>query len=158
MLKEACSQGYPESAICVQRFDDSLNSAIRITYRISLRSSSLPRQDRKILRRCMSRSPYKPQAPSVWTRSPCYGRSPWPTNSGRGRAPDALPPRSGQVEAIEVHHLGPCTDKVMHKRLPGVVTCIDLRQGPELRVRTENQIDAGAGPLDLVGRAVASLE
>ena len=29
------------SAICVQRFDDSLNSAIRITYRISLRSSSL---------------------------------------------------------------------------------------------------------------------
>ena len=41
ILREACSQGYPESAICVQRFDDSLNSAIRITYRISLRSSSL---------------------------------------------------------------------------------------------------------------------
>ena len=29
-------------AMCVQRFDDSLNSAIRITYRISLRSSSMP--------------------------------------------------------------------------------------------------------------------
>jgi hypothetical protein len=28
-------------AICVQRFDDSRNSAIHITYRISLRSSSL---------------------------------------------------------------------------------------------------------------------
>ena len=28
-------------AICVQRLDDSRNSAIRITYRISLRSSSL---------------------------------------------------------------------------------------------------------------------
>jgi hypothetical protein len=41
ILNEACSQAYPESAICVQRFDDSLNSAIRITYRISLRSSSL---------------------------------------------------------------------------------------------------------------------
>jgi hypothetical protein len=41
MLREACSQAYPESAICVQRFDDSLNSAIRITYRILLRSSSL---------------------------------------------------------------------------------------------------------------------
>jgi hypothetical protein len=41
ILKEACSQVYPESAICVQRLDDSLNSAIRITYRISLRSSSL---------------------------------------------------------------------------------------------------------------------
>ena len=33
--------GIPESAMCVQRFDDSLNSAIHITYRISLRSSSL---------------------------------------------------------------------------------------------------------------------
>ena len=33
--------GRPKSAICVQRFDDSLNSAIHITYRISLRSSSM---------------------------------------------------------------------------------------------------------------------
>jgi len=32
---------YPKTAICVQRFDDSLNSAIRMTYRISLRSSSV---------------------------------------------------------------------------------------------------------------------
>ena len=29
------------SAICVQRFDDSRNSAIHITYRSSLRSSSM---------------------------------------------------------------------------------------------------------------------
>ena len=29
------------SAMCVQSFDDSLNSAIHTTYRISLRSSSL---------------------------------------------------------------------------------------------------------------------
>jgi hypothetical protein len=34
-------QGEPSSAMCVQSFDDSLNSAIHITYRISLRSSSL---------------------------------------------------------------------------------------------------------------------
>ena len=34
--------GIPEGAICVQKFDDSLNSAIHITYRISLRSSSMP--------------------------------------------------------------------------------------------------------------------
>ena len=33
--------GIPKSAICVQRFDDSRNSAIHITYRISLRSSSM---------------------------------------------------------------------------------------------------------------------
>ena len=40
-LEEVCFQPEAESAICVQRFDDSLNSAIRTTYRISLRSSSL---------------------------------------------------------------------------------------------------------------------
>ena len=40
-LKEACLWRVVISAMCVQRFDDSLNSAIRITYRISLRSSSL---------------------------------------------------------------------------------------------------------------------
>jgi hypothetical protein len=34
--------GIPKGAMCVQRFDDSRNSAIRITYRISLRSSSMP--------------------------------------------------------------------------------------------------------------------
>ena len=33
--------GEPGGAICVQSLDDSLNSAIRTTYRISLRSSSL---------------------------------------------------------------------------------------------------------------------
>ena len=33
--------GMPKSAICVQRFDDSLNSAIHITYRSLLRSSSI---------------------------------------------------------------------------------------------------------------------
>jgi hypothetical protein len=33
--------GIPEGAICVQKFDDSQNSAIHITYRILLRSSSM---------------------------------------------------------------------------------------------------------------------
>lgn len=34
--------GVPAAARCVQRFDGSLNSAIHTTYRISLRSSSMP--------------------------------------------------------------------------------------------------------------------
>ena len=34
--------GIPGGAMCVQRLDDSLNSAIHISYRISLRSSSMP--------------------------------------------------------------------------------------------------------------------
>src|SRR5271163_1315973 len=42
--------GIPKGAICVRRFDDSLNSAIRITYRISLRSSSLPEPRYPLLR------------------------------------------------------------------------------------------------------------
>ena len=33
--------GIPKSAMCVQRFDDSRNSAIHNTYRVSLRSSSI---------------------------------------------------------------------------------------------------------------------
>ena len=40
-LIHTCSQECPGSARCVQSFDDSLDSAIRITYRISLRSSSM---------------------------------------------------------------------------------------------------------------------
>ena len=40
-LEETCVRAEPGCAICVQRVDDSLNSAIRTTYRISLRSSSL---------------------------------------------------------------------------------------------------------------------
>ena len=40
-LEDTCSQAELASAICVQDFDDSLNSAIRIKYHVSLRSSSL---------------------------------------------------------------------------------------------------------------------
>ena len=40
-LRQACCQEFPDSAICVQNFNDSRGIAIRMTYRISLRSSSL---------------------------------------------------------------------------------------------------------------------
>ena len=53
-LKEAYSVPRHTSAICVQSFDDSLNSAIHITYRISLRSSSL-REPRYPLLRVLDR-------------------------------------------------------------------------------------------------------
>jgi hypothetical protein len=35
-------RGMPRGAMCVQRLDDSLKSAIHTSYRISLRSSSMP--------------------------------------------------------------------------------------------------------------------
>ena len=40
-LRQACYRENPGSAMCVQSFNDSRGFAIRITYRISLRSSSL---------------------------------------------------------------------------------------------------------------------
>ena len=40
-LRQAFSQEKPRSAMCVENFYDSRGLAIRITYRISLRSSSL---------------------------------------------------------------------------------------------------------------------
>ena len=48
-LREACS-GFPQSASCVQKFDVSRESAIRITYRISLRSSSMQEPRYPLLR------------------------------------------------------------------------------------------------------------
>ena len=46
--------GIPESAVCVRSFDDSLSSAIRKTYRSSLRSSSM-REPRYPLLRVVQR-------------------------------------------------------------------------------------------------------
>ena len=40
-LRKVCHQVEPGGAMCIQNFDDSRGPAIRITYRISLRSSSL---------------------------------------------------------------------------------------------------------------------
>ena len=56
--------------------------------------------------------------------------------------------RSREVEAIEVHHLVPGRYKVMHKLLLRVRACIDFSQGTELGVRTEDEIDTGARPLE----------
>jgi hypothetical protein len=50
----------PEGAMCVQKFDDSRNSAIRITYRISLRSSSMPEPRDPLLKVLVSAPARKP--------------------------------------------------------------------------------------------------
>ena len=79
-------------------------------------------------------------------------RSKWLENPGRlvteglaqRRQPSKiLPRRSGEVEAIEVHHLGPRRHEVFHELLLGVRTRIDFGKGAQLCVRTENQVDAG---------------
>src|SRR5271166_439032 len=65
--------------------------------------------------------------------------------------------RSGEVEAIKVHHLGPRRHEVFHKLLLRVRARIDFREGAQLRVRAEDQVDTGAGPLDLVRLPVTPL-
>src|SRR5260221_4470091 len=63
----------------------------------------------------------------------------------------------GKVVAIKVHHLVPRRHEVFYKRLLRVVTCIDFRYCSELGVRTEDKVDTGASPLDLVGLPIAPL-
>ncbi|MBW2489129.1 MAG: hypothetical protein JRE72_17035, partial [Deltaproteobacteria bacterium] len=59
--------------------------------------------------------------------------------------------RSDEVEAVKVHYLVPRRNEVVQELLLGVFTSVDFRQGPELGVRTKDQVDTGAGPL-LLGR------
>src|SRR5450755_231682 len=60
----------------------------------------------------------------------------------QARKSDTSPPTSGKIVAIEVHDLGPRSREVLHERFLRVVRRIDFRECPELRVRTEEEIDA----------------
>src|SRR5271169_5418318 len=66
-------------------------------------------------------------------------------------------PNSGKVVAIKVRYLVPRSREVLHKRLLRVVRRIDFCDCSELGVRTEEEIDARAGPLDFVRRPIAPL-
>ena len=57
---------------------------------------------------------------------------------------------SSEVEAVRIHHLGPGRDEVFNELLLLVGGGVDLGEGTELRMRAEDQVDAGAGPFDLV--------
>ena len=63
-----------------------------------------------------------------------------------------------EVEAIKVHYLVPRRYKVVQKLLLGVLTTIDFRHGPELGVRTEDEIDTGAGPLEFPGCTIMTFK
>lgn len=64
-------------------------------------------------------------------------------------------PGSGEVETVKVHYFFPHLYKVVQELLLGVLTSVDFRQGPELGVRTEDQVDTGAGPLEGIRLAIA---
>ncbi len=81
-------------AMCVQRFDDSLTSAIRITYRISLRSSSMPEPRDPLLKVviCLYHFAFRKDAPQnkskkdSWFGSPAGAMVP-----GHAAKPGAVP-------------------------------------------------------------------
>ena len=63
--------------------------------------------------------------------------------------------RSGEVETVKVHDFVPCRHKIVQELLPGVLTSVNFRQSPELGVGTEDQVNTGAGPLELTRLAIA---
>src|SRR5262245_11841519 len=79
------------------------------------------------------------------------------TNLSAGLGPSrprAVPPK---VEAIVVHDLVPRSHEVTHELLLRVLLCVNLGDGSELGVVAENEVDGGAGPLELACGAVATL-
>ena len=60
-----------------------------------------------------------------------------------GLDPAATCRRSGEVEAIGVHHLGPRRHEVLRELLLRVRARIDFRESAKLGVRTEDQVDRG---------------
>src|ERR1019366_6215812 len=76
----------------------------------------------------------------------------------RGPRRKTFPLRSGKVEAIKVHHLVPRGHKVTRERRLRVARSIDFREGSELGVRPEDEIDNRAGPLELARRPIAPFQ
>ena len=77
---------------------------------------------------------------------------------GRDRNQPAMAPVLGDLEPVEVHHLGPGGDEVLDELLLSVGAAVDLGERAKLGVRTEDQIDARAGPLDCARLAIAPFE
>jgi hypothetical protein len=103
--------GKPGGAMCVQRFDDSRNSAIHITYRISLRSSSMPEprdpllkvfRDCVVLRRHGFRGLGTSGRPGGRPKQQWFGTS--RVESGRGASANSV------MILPQVHLRKPCYD------------------------------------------------
>jgi hypothetical protein len=90
--------GMPEGAMCVQRFDDSLNSAIHITYRISLRSSSM-REPRDPLLKVLTFCFLFVGLTAVWLQKSFFVGPPLSAGEGRTRGSNMVGVRRGFVKA-----------------------------------------------------------
>lgn len=103
--------------MCVQRFDDSRNSAIHITYRISLRSSSMPEPRDPLLKVLIYLLVYSEDTKEIQEFGSPGGRlSPGPKAPGRiRRSNDRYVHRGlGVVNSVMipplVHQRRPCYD------------------------------------------------
>src|SRR5262249_36231714 len=65
---------------------------------------------------------------------------------------------SGQVEPVEVHDLVPRGNEVADELLRRVVARVDLGDRTELGVGAEDQVEPGAGPLQLARPTITALE
>ena len=141
-LKECSDRRAPgetESAICVQRLDDSLNSAIHTRYRSLLRSSSMheprgpplevvlfqinkPKQTEKVLKKkLMIGGAGRRVAPALTSTTTWLTPSPAPTNSGTGteqftgdgrKTPTGNDPSTGSPTETLLRLLLPLNDQV----------------------------------------------
>src|SRR5690242_13317005 len=61
-----------------------------------------------------------------------------------------------ELEAVEIHHLVPGGHEVFYELLLRIRAGINLRQRPQLRMRTEDQVGACARPFEFVRLPVSS--
>ena len=66
--------------------------------------------------------------------------------------------RSCKVKSVKYHYLAPYCYKVINELIRGILRSVNFRQCPELGVRTEDEVDTGAGPLEFASCAVTALE
>src|SRR5581483_1399229 len=55
------------------------------------------------------------------------------------------------IESIVIHDLRPSCNEILRKLLFRVGAGIDFSEGAQLRVRSEDEVDASGGPFELVG-------
>src|ERR1700732_3657165 len=65
--------------------------------------------------------------------------------------------RGDKVKAIEIHHFVPRSHEVTRERPLRVVAGVDFRDGSQLSVRTEDEVDGRSRPLDRARSAAAPL-
>ena len=148
--------GMPAGAMCVQRFDDSLNSAIRITYRISLRSSSMP-EPRDPLLKVLTGFAFNVDSefPCDVRRPPREGRA----GGGCQECSGAGPPAGTRVQPPTAAGGGGAGEEAGRRPLPGAARRRNegrVRVGSE-RVRTLFNDPSAGSPTETLLRLLLPL-